>query len=886
MRLGQAAKILNITTTTIVQYLKKFGHNIDDNLNFKLTDEQYARISEAFAVNKEEKEQSSSISIEAPTESLNLDVDSNPTLTFNTIEKEPVHRRANYKPLPKSHDIEEKHLYDDSDDNFEVPVKEKRTFNESGFKERKFVKKEEVRVFQQMKEIEELATEKKVEKVETRERGEAKVEPVQPKAMSVKEDRFHSNVETPVKKLNILGFIDISKRDSNTRPSSEVNRERAKYYSQLAQNRRRSFAQQRSPQKPDQKGDDANKSQNTISAYSAQKIKNTLTRLNKKANKNAASKSFYKKEKFQRIRRSNAKKTVDNILEVTENISLSDFAALLKITPNTLLDKCQDLGLVASLSQRLNAEVIDLLAGEYGFEVDFVKTEFEEKIEEEPVIEENLEKRAPVVTVIGHVDHGKTSLLDYIRKTNVTKGEEGGITQHIGAYKTHTHFGEIVFLDTPGHEAFTAMRVRGIDIADIVVLLVAADDGIHAHTRDIISQIKMSNSHIVVAINKIDKEGAAPEKIKEELAQMNILVEDWGGKYQCQHISAKTGEGVDALLEKIILEADTMDLKADPSCFAKGIVMEAYLDKGRGFINTGLVQKGKIKVGDAVVAGPYSGKVRALINENGKSLKEAGPSTPVQIVGLNGACKADDKFAVVENEKEAKKIACEHELILRQQFFKTQSSIQQEAQDPNLKVLNIIVKGDVYGSIQALADSLVSLQNDFVKIHVIDANVGIVNDSDVNAAITANASIICFNVKPSPSARKLATQRGVEIKTYSIIYDAIDEMEETIRQLSIDKEKKVVTGRAEVKALFKISKVGMIAGCFIIEGSAKTKSKVQVVRNDEVIFNSEITQIKHYKADIKEAKVNTECGIFIKGFSDYQEGDILECYEYEFEMNK
>lgn len=608
-----------------------------------------------------------------------------------------------------------------------------------------------------------------------------------------------------------------------------------------------------------------------------------MTRLNKKKDKNVLSKSLYRKEKFERFKKTNAQEVKDeNILQVTENISLSDFAALLKISPNELLDKCKEMEIIASLHQRLNSEIIELLAEEYGFKVEFLTVEAEE--EQEVVNEKNLKKRAPIVTVMGHVDHGKTSLLDCIRKANVSKGEEGGITQHIGAYKTNTKFGEIVFLDTPGHEAFTAMRVRGVDIADIVVIIIAADDGIQPQTREVISQVKLSNSHIIIAINKIDKEGVNPDKIKEGLANMNILVEDWGGKYQCQYISAKTGEGVEGLLEKIILEAETMELKADAVCDARGIILESFLDKGRGFVNTAIVQKGKLKVGDAVVAGTFYGKVKALIDENGKNMKEAGPSTPVQIVGLNGACKAEDKFSV-ESEKEAKSIAAEREQILRQQYFKTQSAPIEE-EDPKVQKLNWIIKGDVYGSIQALADSLLKLQNDVVKINIISTNVGIVNDSDVNFAITAKASILCFNVKPSPSAKKLATQNKVEIKTYSLIYDAIEDMEELVAKLSIDKDKKVIKGRAEVKALFKITKVGMIAGCYINEGSASVKSKVQIVRDGNVVFNSEITQVKHYKSDIKEAKVNTECGIYIRNFNDYQIGDILECYEFAHEVKK
>ena len=848
MRLGQAAKILNITTTTIVQYLKKLGSHIEDNLNYKLTDEQYSIISEAFAVNKEEKEKSSNILIETPKESLKIDSDNSDSLIFKTVQD---------VNLSKS-----------------KPRKEfKKQVEESVFAEEKFKKENDV--------VDEVKVEPKdviVENVK-----EVKIE----KTLPVVEQKFYSAAEQKIKGVNVLGFIDISSRNSSTRPNAEDNKERSKTLRQKYEDRKRLIKQAiKERQVVENKNNVENENrvkQNIINTYADKKIKNTLTKLNKKKDKNVLSKSLYRKEKFERFKKSNAKHhREEKVLQVTDNVSLSDFAALIKVAPQEVLEKCKELEIIASLNQRLNPEIIELLGEEYGYKIAFVDAEVSEE-EEEVVDETKLQKRAPIVTVMGHVDHGKTSLLDYIRKTSVTKGEAGGITQHIGAYKTSTKFGDIVFLDTPGHEAFTAMRMRGVDIADIIVIIIAADDGIQPQTKEIISQVKLSNSNIIIAINKIDKEGANPDKIKEGLANMNILVEDWGGKYQCQYISAKTGEGVEALLEKIILEAETMELKTEVDCKAKGIILESFLDKGRGFVNTAIVQKGTLKVGDAVVAGTFYGKVKSLVDDTGKSIKSAGPSTPVKIIGLNGACTAEDKFSV-ESEKEAKNIAAEREQLLRQQFFKTQNAPVEE--DPNVQVLNLMIKGDVYGSIQALSDSLLKLQNDVVKINIISTNVGIVNDSDVNFAVTAKASIICFNVKPSPSASRLAAQNKVNIKTFSLIYDAIEDLEEVVKNMSIDKEKRVVKGRAEVKELFKITKVGMIAGCFILEGSMTTKSKVQIVRDGNVVFNSEITQIKHYKSDIKEAKVNTECGIYIRNYNDYQVGDILECYVFAYEMTK
>ena len=847
MRLGQAAKILNITTTTIVQYLKKLGSHIEDNLNYKLTDEQYSIISEAFAVNKEEKEKSSNILIETPKESLKIDSDNSDSLIFKTVQDVNL-------PKPK-------------------PRKEfKKQVEESVFAEEKFEKEDDV-----VDEVKVASENVVVENVK-----EGKIE----KTLPVVEQKYYSAAEQKIKGVNVLGFIDISSRNSSTRPNAEDNKERSKTLRQKYEDRKRLIKQaMKERQVVENKNNVENENrvkQNIINTYADKKIKNTLTKLNKKKDKNVLSKSLYRKEKFERFKKSNAKHhSEEKVLQVTDNVSLSDFAALIKVAPQEVLEKCEELEIIASLNQRLNPEIIELLGEEYGYKIAFVDAEVSEK--EEVVDETKLQKRAPIVTVMGHVDHGKTSLLDYIRKTSVTKGEAGGITQHIGAYKTSTKFGDIVFLDTPGHEAFTAMRMRGVDIADIIVIIIAADDGIQPQTKEIISQVKLSNSNIIIAINKIDKEGANPDKIKEGLANMNILVEDWGGKYQCQYISAKTGEGVEALLEKIILEAETMELKTEVDCKAKGIILESFLDKGRGFVNTAIVQKGTLKVGDAVVAGTFYGKVKSLVDDTGKSIKSAGPSTPVKIIGLNGACTAEDKFSV-ESEKEAKNIAAEREQLLRQQFFKTQNAPVEE--DPNVQILNLMIKGDVYGSIQALSDSLLKLQNDVVKINIISTNVGIVNDSDVNFAVTAKASIICFNVKPSPSASRLAAQNKVNIKTFSLIYDAIEDLEEVVKNMSIDKEKRVVKGRAEVKELFKITKVGMIAGCFILEGSMTTKSKVQIVRDGNVVFNSEITQIKHYKSDIKEAKVNTECGIYIRNYNDYQVGDILECYVFAYEMTK
>ncbi len=582
-------------------------------------------------------------------------------------------------------------------------------------------------------------------------------------------------------------------------------------------------------------------------------------------------------------------------IQVTEFISVQELANLMSVPVADVITTCLNLGVIVSINQRLDAEIIELLVEEFGHEVEFISVG-EEAEEEEEIIDapEDLEARAPIVTVMGHVDHGKTSLLDYIRKANVVSGEAGGITQHIGAYEVvmdkAKDYKKITFLDTPGHEAFTAMRARGAKVTDIAVIIVAADDNIMPQTKEAISHAQAAGVPIVFAINKIDKPGAAPERIKQELASMNFLVEEWGGKYQSQDISAKTGVGIDELLEKILLEAEILELKANPKRNALGTVIEASLDKGRGYVAKMLVQTGTLKIGDPVVAGEHSGKVKAMFNERGKRVKEAGPSTPVLVLGLSGAPQAGERFKVEENEQDARQIASKRAQILREQANRATKRISLDEIGRrlalgNFQELNLIVKGDVDGSVEALSDSLIKQSIESVQVNVIHKAVGQIIESDVLLASASDAIIIGFQVRPSLAARKLAEREGVQIKMYSIIYEAIEEIRAAIEgMLEPTKEEKIV-GQMEVREVYKISKVGTVAGCYMQEGRIARNTNIRLIRDGIVIFPTregqmaEIASLKRFKEDVREVKAGLECGLSIKNFNDIKVGDVIEGYE-------
>ncbi len=574
-----------------------------------------------------------------------------------------------------------------------------------------------------------------------------------------------------------------------------------------------------------------------------------------------------------------------NILKVTEFVTANELAILMNNTPVTkVIEACMNLGLMVSINQRLDAETLVLVAEEFGYEIEFVTVETQGAIEQEEDKEEDMIERPPIVTVMGHVDHGKTSLLDYIRKANVIAGEAGGITQHIGAYNVQLPSGrKITFLDTPGHEAFTAMRARGAKVTDVAIIIVAADDAIMPQTVEAISHAQAAGVPMVFAINKIDKQGANPEKIKEQLANMNILVEDWGGKYQCQEISAKKGINIRELLEKVLLEADLLELKANPDKRAVGSVIESSLDKGRGYLATVLIESGTLRIGDVMLAGSYTGRVKAMFNERGQQITEAGPSTPVSVLGLNGAPTAGDTLNVLEDEREARDIANKREQLIRIQGIHTQPHITLEEIGRrialgNFKELNIIVKADVDGSVEALADSLIKLSTEEVQVKVIHKAVGAISENDVMLASASNAVIIGFQVRPSMEARKLAESEAIEIRIYSVIYDAIEEVKSSIEGMLAPLEKEEVTATAEVRELFKISRVGTIAGCMVKEGKLTRTAKIRVIRDGIVIYTGKLGSLKRFKDDVREVAAGFDCGLNIDGYNDIKIGDIIEAY--------
>ena len=617
-------------------------------------------------------------------------------------------------------------------------------------------------------------------------------------------------------------------------------------------------------------------------------VRETLEKLQGKSSKSKGAK--HRKDK----RDQRKQKTEEDIeqqekeskkIQITEFITVGEIASLMDITANDIISACMSLGVMVTMNQRLDAETLTIVADEFGYELEFVKSDLEEKIEEEEKEDEGLlEKRPPIITVMGHVDHGKTSLLDFIRKSDIAKDESGGITQHIGAYSVEVNDSQkITFLDTPGHEAFTAMRARGAQITDIVIVIIAADDNIMPQTKEAISHAQAANVPMIFAINKIDKENANSDKVKESLASMNLLVEDWGGKIQSQDISALSGKGVDLLLEKVLLESDIMDLKANSSKRATGTVLEAYLDKGRGYVSTILVQNGRLSIGDYILAGKNSGKVKAMFDESGETLKVALPSTPVFVLGLDGAPKAGDPFKVIEDEKEAKQIAAKRTQLVREQTVRTQKHITLDEIGRRIaigdfKEMNVIIKGDVDGSVEALTDSFQNLSTEEIQVNIIFKGVGAITDSDILLASASEAIIIGFNVRPTNSARKLSEKEQVDIRSYSIIYEAINDLKDSMEGLLSPDMKEEIIGSAEIRDIFKISKLGTIAGCMVTSGKITRNSGIRVIREENIIFDGKLSSLKRFKDDAKEVAKGYDCGLQIIDFNDVQVGDLIESY--------
>ena len=618
-------------------------------------------------------------------------------------------------------------------------------------------------------------------------------------------------------------------------------------------------------------------------------IRETLEKLQGKSSKSKGAK-YRKDKRDQRKVQSEEEEALQEkeskTIKITEFITVGEIATLMDISSNDIISTCMSLGIMVTMNQRLDSETLSVVADEFGYQLEFIKTDIEEEQDEVEEEEDpkNLEERPPIVTVMGHVDHGKTSLLDFIRNSSVTEGESGGITQHIGAYSVTVNSKKITFLDTPGHEAFTAMRARGAQITDIVIIVIAADDNIMPQTKEAISHAQAGGVPIIFAINKIDKEGANPDKVKESLAAMNLVVEDWGGKIQSQDISALKGLGVDSLLEKVLLEAEIMDLKANPNKNSSGSVLEAYLDKGRGYVSTILVQNGSLKIGDYLLAGKTSGKVKAMFDESGNPLENALPSTPVSVLGLDGAPQAGDPFKVLDDEKEAKMIASKRTQLGREQDVRTQKhltldEIGRRIAVGDFKELNVIIKGDVDGSVEALTDSFQNLSTEEIQVNIIFKGVGAITDSDVLLASASEAIIVGFNVKPTLSARKLSEKEQIDIRFYSIIYDAINDLKDAMEGMLSLEMKEESTGEAEVRETFKISRIGTIAGCMVTSGKIFRNSNIRVLRAGEMIFEGKLLSLKRFKDDVKEVAKGYDCGIQINEFNDLVEGDIIQFYQ-------
>ncbi len=733
----------------------------------------------------------------------------------------------------------------------------------------------------------------------------------------------------PSTQLNVVGKIDLDALNQSTRPKKKSKEERRKEREEKAagerkkrerirqgkvdieaaakqagkndRNRKNQQGQQNQQQNQQQGGGKKNKKNRPVKTLEvddeavARQVKETLARLTSKSNQNKKG-AKYRKEKRDAVQERMSEEMAaeaaqSKVLKLTEFVTVSELATMMNVGVNQVIGTCMSIGIMVSINQRLDAETINIVADEFGFTTEYVSAEVQNAITEEADDENDLISRAPIVTVMGHVDHGKTSLLDHIRNTNVIAGEAGGITQHIGAYNVKLKDGRrITFLDTPGHEAFTAMRARGAQVTDIAIIIVAADDSVMPTTKEAIAHAQAANVPMVFAINKIDKPGANPDKIREDLANMNLLVEEWGGKYQCQEISAKKGLGVDELLEKVLLEAEMLDLKANPNRKATGSIIESSLDKGRGYVSTLLVSNGTLRVGDVVIAGTAWGRVKAMFNERNQRIEKAGPAEPAIILGLNGAPTAGDSFHVMESEQEAREIANKRIQLQREQSLRTTTKLGLDELSHRIALgefheLNIIVKGDTDGSIEALSDSFIKLSTEKVQVNVISKAVGQISENDVMLASASEAIIIGFQVRPSADARRAADREGVEINTYSIIYDAIDDVKQTMQGMLDKVKKEIISGEIEVKQVFKISKVGTVAGGMVTDGKVHSKDKARVIRDGIVIHTAAIDALKRYKDDVKEVATGLECGISLVNFNDIEVGDVIETFtEIEVEQ--
>jgi translation initiation factor IF-2 len=849
-RLSKVAKELNVSVGTLVDFLNSKGFKMDSNPNGKITDAQYTLVRSEYEGEKKVKDEAKQLAVDKP---------------FVNEEEAAQKKAQEVKPAPVVVEREKIKLE-------ELKVISKIELPETPAKKGRGKKKEEEK---------KVEPEKPVAKVEA-----PAPEPAPPVSLMPKEDFM----PTQINKLEgptIIGKIDLPKpvaSSAGNKDSGPKKRKRIfkKEYSRedVANDKTQGPPKKGAPRTPERRPE------LTDEEIQAQ-IKETLARLSGQGKSKAAK---YRREKRQMINekmQQEAEKIEEDkkILKVTEFVSANELAKMMNVPIQDVISTCMNLGLFVSINQRLDAETITIVAEEFGHKVEFVSVEVQEAIKIEEDKPEDLVTRSPIVTVMGHVDHGKTSLLDYVRKTNVIAGEAGGITQHIGAYNVTLENGKkITFLDTPGHEAFTAMRARGAQVTDVAIIMVAADDGVMPQTVEAINHAQAAGVPMIFAINKIDKPGANPNKVKEALAGMNILVEDWGGKFQCQEISAKKGTGINELLEKVLLESDLLELKANPNKKAHGVVIESALDKGKGYVSTMLVEGGSLRVGDVMVAGCFSGKVKAMHNERNLPIDVAPPAMPALILGLDGAPQAGDQFHVVESESEAREIAVKRSQLQREQGLKTKKHITLDEIGRRLaigdfKELNVIVKGDFDGSIEAISDSLLKLSNQKIAVNIILKGVGAITESDVLLASASNAIIVGFQVRPSVSARRLAEQEQIDIRLYSIIYNAINELKAAMEGMLSPELHEKITCNVEVREVFNVSKVGTVAGCMVQSGKVTRNTKVRVIRDGIVIHTGELDSLKRFKDDVKEVPSSYECGLNIKGFNDIKIGDIIEGYE-------
>ena len=936
IRLNKALRELNIGLQTAVEFLEKRSDlgEVKAEPSFKLSDAQYAALAGAFQQDKEVRSQAEKLLQKKPKEKKRSEeTQAEPLLKSSTQQQyKPLGKidldSLNKKPAQKKPATPETHKEPQAKTN---AVSQKPATNSEAPQKAST----EAKVDNQNKnqntvgQNKEHKQEKKQEAAKTVVNNTAsapkKVDAAEKPAEAPKTETgiFTTKSEKKIlnaPKVNVLGKIDLSTLNQSTRPKKKSKEEKRKEREDKAQ-------QQRGDKK---KRERINKVRVDINAASnqpngggkqngggnagtsnknkkknrnrggqqkpaevsdedvARQVKETLARLTNKQNQNKKG-AKYRKEKREAAQEKmneelREEKKESKTLKLTEFVTVSELATMMNVSVNQVIGTLMSVGIMVSINQRLDAETINLVAEEFDFKTEYVSAEVQEAITEVEDDENDLVPRAPIVTVMGHVDHGKTSLLDYIRKTNVIAGEAGGITQHIGAYNVQLEDGrKITFLDTPGHEAFTAMRARGAQVTAIAIIIIAADDAVMPTTKEAIAHAQAANVPMVFAINKIDKPGANPDRVREELASMNLLVEEWGGKYQCQEISAKKGIGISDLMEKVLLEAEMLDLKANPNRKATGSIIESSLDKGRGYVSTVLVSNGTLRVGDNIIAGTSWGRIKAMFNERNQRIQSAGPAEPAIILGLNGAPTAGDSFHVLETEQEARDIANKRLQLQREQGLRTQkrltlSDISHRIALGSFKELNIIVKGDTDGSIEALSDSFIKMSTEKIKVDVIYKAVGQISESDVTLADASDAIIVGFQVRPSAAARKLAEQEGVEINTYSVIYDAIDDVKSAMIGMLDKVKKEVITGQVEVREVYKISKVGTVAGCYVTEGKVHRVDRARVIRDGIVVHTADIAALKRYKDDVKEVATNFECGISLVNFNDIQQGDVLETF--------